>query len=79
MNIRLGIAAALLSAAAAITQTQAPAPVAGVVFEDANRNGQRDAGERGLSGVAVSNQREVVQTLPTAAIRFRAQPTGSSL
>ena len=62
MNIRPGIAAALLSAAAAITQTQAPAPVAGVVFEDANRNGQRDAGERGLSGVAVSNQREVVQT-----------------
>ena len=62
MNIRPGIAAALLSAAAAITQAQAPAPVAGVVFEDANRNGQRDAGERGLSGVAVSNQREVVRT-----------------
>ena len=62
MNIRPGIAAALLSAAAAIPQTQAPAPVAGVVFEDANRNGQRDAGERGLSGVAVSNQREVVRT-----------------
>ena len=41
---------------------QVPAPVAGVVFEDANRNGRRDAGERGLSGVAVSNQREVVQT-----------------
>ena len=62
MNIRPGIAAALLSAAAAITQTQAPAPVTGVVFEDGNRNGQRDAGERGLGGVAVSNQREVVQT-----------------
>lgn len=34
----------------------------GVVFEDANGNGVRDAGERGLSEVRVSNQREIVST-----------------
>jgi Icc protein len=41
---------------------QQPTPVTGVVFEDANGNGRRDTGERGLGGVAVSNQHEVVQT-----------------
>src|SRR4029079_4613648 len=44
------------------------APIRGVVFEDANRNGVRDAAERGVSGVAVSNQRDVVVT--DAAGRF---------
>ncbi len=34
----------------------------GVVFEDRNRNGQRDEGERGLPDVRVSNQREVTVT-----------------
>lgn len=34
----------------------------GIVFEDMNRNLKRDAGEKGLQGVLVSNQREVVQT-----------------
>ena len=41
---------------------QQPTPVTGAVFEDANGNGRRDTGERGLGGVAVSNQHEVVQT-----------------
>ncbi|MBX3733163.1 MAG: calcineurin-like phosphoesterase family protein [Verrucomicrobiae bacterium] len=34
----------------------------GVVFEDANGNGLRDPGERGLRGVRVSNQRDIVTT-----------------
>ncbi len=34
----------------------------GVVYEDANRNGRRDAGEAGLAGVRVSNGRDVVTT-----------------
>lgn len=34
----------------------------GVVFEDLNRNGRRDAGEPGLRGMRVSNQREIVLT-----------------
>jgi hypothetical protein len=62
MNVRLFIVATLLSAAVPIARTQAPTPIAGVVFDDTNRNGRRDAGERGFGGVAVSNQREVVQT-----------------
>ncbi|MBW3622054.1 MAG: calcineurin-like phosphoesterase family protein [Armatimonadetes bacterium] len=38
-------------------------PVArGTVFEDRDRDGVRDPGERGLSGVRVSNGREVVKT-----------------
>lgn len=34
----------------------------GTVFEDRNQNGLKDAGERGLPAVPVSNQREVVLT-----------------
>ncbi len=34
----------------------------GTVFHDKNRNGRRDRNEPGLSGVRVSNQREVVRT-----------------
>ncbi|MCL5271338.1 MAG: calcineurin-like phosphoesterase family protein [bacterium] len=34
----------------------------GIVFADANRNGRRDPDERGLAGIAVSNQQEVVRT-----------------
>ena len=36
------------------------ATVSGVVFDDQNRNGRRDAGEPGIAGVKVSNGREVV-------------------
>jgi hypothetical protein len=52
----------LLFLAVALTGAQSPTPVSGVVYEDANGNGRRDAGERGLGGVAVSNQHEVVET-----------------
>lgn len=49
----------------AVGRTESPdlslaqgAPMAeGVVFEDRNRNGRRDPGERGIAGVRVSNQR----------------------
>lgn len=34
----------------------------GTVFEDLNGNGKRDAGEIGMMGVAVSNQKEIVRT-----------------
>lgn len=63
MIVRIWIVGGLLCAAAvAITRAQASAPIAGVVFEDANRNGQRDPSERPIGGIAVSNQREVVRT-----------------
>jgi hypothetical protein len=51
------------------------AMVRGVVFDDANRNGVRDATERGVSGVAVSNQSDVVLT--DSAGRF-AIPRGTT-
>jgi hypothetical protein len=63
MSVRSWIAAGLLFVAAAPAARKQPADsVTGIVFEDTNRNGRRDAGERGLGGVVVSNQREVVAT-----------------
>ena len=85
MNVRLLIALGVLCAAAATAHTQAPPPVTGIVFEDANRNGQRDAGERGLAGIAVSNQREVGLTAadgsfslprPASGVVFVSLPDG---
>ena len=46
---------------------QSPTPVTGAVYEDANGNGRRDSGERGIGGVAVSNQHEVVVTAADGA------------
>ena len=36
--------------------------VSGTVFEDLNRNGIMETGEKGITGVLVSNQRDVVKT-----------------
>ena len=36
--------------------------ISGTVFEDVNKNNIRDEGERGIAGVMVSNQREVILT-----------------
>lgn len=55
-----------LAPLAVLAQPRDPAPnvgtATGVVFEDANRNGKRDRGERGLSGIWVSNQRDFAKT-----------------
>ena len=40
----------------------AQSSVAGIVFDDANANGRRDARERGIEGVKVSNGRELAIT-----------------
>lgn len=61
-GVRYGVALILLCVAVVLPAAQAPTPVTGVVFEDANGNARRDAGERGLGSVAVSNQHEVVTT-----------------
>jgi hypothetical protein len=85
MTVRLWIAWALLCLAAAGVRTQPQPSVTGVVFEDTNRDGQRDPGERGLAGIAVSNQREVVRTAadgsyslphPAYGIAFVSLPDG---
>jgi hypothetical protein len=51
----------LLLAGASAVRAQQPL-VHGIVFDDANRNGRRDSGERGIAGVSVSNQGDVVVT-----------------
>lgn len=85
MSVRLWITATVLCLAAAGVRTQPQPASTGVVFEDTNRNGQRDPGERGLAGIAVSNQREVVRTatdgsyslpLPAYGIAFVSLPEG---
>ncbi len=61
MNTRLFVVAGVV-AAAALALAQPAATIRGVVFDDRNGNGARDAGEPGLAGVAVSNQADVVST-----------------
>ena len=55
LGTALGLALGLLSTASAAT-------VRGMVFDDRNGNGVRDAGEPGLAQVAVSNGTDVVLT-----------------
>lgn len=76
MTFRLATCAGLAAALFAIIGCAAPShrcqtnaftnsdgPLAhGVVFNDCNRNGRRDAGERGLAHVRVSNGRDIVCT-----------------
>lgn len=50
----------------------------GTVFEDRNGNGAREPGERGLRGVRVSNQREVVQTDRDGRWRLPLLATGET-
>lgn len=60
--VRGSLAALLVILLGGWPGAQAPLPVTGVVYEDANSNGRRDPGERGLADIVVSNQYEVVQT-----------------
>lgn len=50
--------------------------IAGVVYLDANGNGVRDTGERGIAAVAVSNQDTVVVTDANGAFRLPRGATG---
>lgn len=53
-------------------QAEAHRVVHGVVFEDANTNGRRDAGEHGVAGVAVSDQVSVVMTEADGSYQLQA-------
>lgn len=77
---RFGIGLALLATFLVATGTPLrPAPIeaVGTVFEDGNRNGRRDPGERGLPGVRVSNGREIVTT--DARGRWRLPATDDTI
>lgn len=60
---RHALALFVLLAGHAAAQSPAPTvPARGVVFADADGNGRRDAGEKGLPDVRVSNGRDIVLT-----------------
>jgi hypothetical protein len=73
MMSRVLLTVVLLVPEAARAQTDA---ISGVVFIDANGNGVRDSGERGLPNVAVSNQDAVVVTDASGRYRLPRGPTG---
>jgi C terminal of Calcineurin-like phosphoesterase/N terminal of Calcineurin-like phosphoesterase/Calcineurin-like phosphoesterase len=64
--VRAGAVATVSLAAASLPAQQALAAgaptISGVVFEDRSGTGRRQAGDRGIPGVLVSNGREVVRT-----------------
>ena len=66
----------LLVATLGAVQTRNALEVGGVVFDDVNRNGTRDAGEPGVADVAVSNQDAVVTTDANGAFRLPSAGTG---
>lgn len=69
------LAVPLAAALAAPVGAQQPL-VEGSVFVDRNGNGRRDAGERGLAGVSVSNQDAVVATDAAGEFRIVRGPNG---
>lgn len=58
---RFSVLAVVLTAVFALSAS-AQEVAKGIVFNDANQNGAREDGERGIGGVCVSNGREVVET-----------------
>ena len=78
LRFALGVVLTALSAGSILGgDPQAPEPMVftGLVFEDANANGEADDGERGLEGVVVSDGRVCVKTNGTG--RFRIERTVS--
>ena len=59
-----------------VATTHASAQVSGVVFNDRNGNGQRDAGEPGMAQVIVSNQLDAVTTDSSGTFRISGPGTG---
>jgi len=68
--MRIVLMIAFLSALAIAQSVCAQGPTTGIVFADANGNGKRDAGERGVAHVAVSNQDAVAATDSSGAFRL---------
>lgn len=64
----------LLTAAALLLPVMASAQLRGTVYLDANRNGVREAAEKSLSGIAVSDGRNVVKTDASGAFELPANP-----
>jgi hypothetical protein len=69
----LAAAALCIESASAVSQGGA---LHGVVYDDANVNGKRDGSERGLPGVIVSNQRDIVVTDSLGRFEISNSATG---
>ena len=73
----LVICSALLALATLASPAVAQADVLhGVVYADANANGKRDASERAMPGVMVSNQRDIVVTDSLGRFEISRSSTG---
>ncbi|HKW46425.1 MAG TPA: metallophosphoesterase [Gemmatimonadaceae bacterium] len=72
MTRTLALSGALLALALTAASAQ---QVTGSVYVDANGNGKRDSNERGIAGVAVSNQDTVVTTDASGAFRIPRGPS----
>lgn len=64
----------VVAEAKAAYQEKAPAAVSGVVFLDVNANGKRDAGEKGIAGVAVTDGVDIVETGDDGAYNISIHP-----
>src|SRR5690348_13654936 len=73
VRLTLLAASSLIAGSRAVAQE---ASLHGVVYADANANGKRDASERGVSGVVVSNQRDEVVTDSLGRFDLPAGTTG---
>jgi hypothetical protein len=69
-----GAAFAQAAAPAATTADTTIARMVGTVFEDADGNGVRDAGEPGIAGVRISNGREIVASGADGGYRIALRP-----
>lgn len=77
ITLRLPLFLLLLSSLA-LAGRAASDVATGTVFEDRNGNGIREAGEKGLKGVAVSNQRDIVLTDAGGRWTLPLQPEGET-
>lgn len=68
------IAAPVRAADAQPARADAPAMATGVVFEDANGNGLRDAGEHGIPGMRISNGRDIALSAADGTYRIATRP-----
>ena len=73
MGLVVLAASSMLAASRAVAQNTG---LHGVVYADANANGTRDVSEHGVSGVIVSNQRDVVVTDSLGRFEIPAGTTG---
>lgn len=74
MTKSLAFVGALITAA--LSASGAQQQISGSVYLDANGNGKREPNERGVAGVAVSNQDTVVTTDASGAFRIPRGPSG---